>query len=48
LHESLTEVRQQTRPEPPPCRSCKAREACPKTWSLYQELFGSAELKPLA
>jgi predicted NodU family carbamoyl transferase/ferredoxin len=48
LHESLTEVRQQARPEPPPCRACSAREHCPKTWALYQELFGSGELKTLA
>lgn len=47
VHETLTQVRREARPEPPPCRSCRARENCPKTWALYQELFGTEELKPL-
>jgi predicted NodU family carbamoyl transferase/ferredoxin/MoaA/NifB/PqqE/SkfB family radical SAM enzyme len=47
LHESAEAVRRQMRPHAPPCRSCSAREACPKTWALYQELFGTAELRPL-
>lgn len=46
LHESLTSVRGAARPQPPPCRSCSVRDACPKTWALYEEIFGTAELKP--
>jgi predicted NodU family carbamoyl transferase/ferredoxin len=46
LHESLTTVRAQARPEPPPCRACALRANCPKTWALYQELFGTGEFIP--
>ena len=46
LHESLSAVRAQARPEPPPCRGCAVRANCPKTWALYQELFGTGELVP--
>ncbi|MFA6316105.1 MAG: carbamoyltransferase C-terminal domain-containing protein, partial [Elusimicrobiota bacterium] len=35
------------RPEPPACRSCALRLKCPKTWALYLEVFGSAELRPV-
>ncbi|MBI5241272.1 MAG: 4Fe-4S dicluster domain-containing protein [Elusimicrobia bacterium] len=36
----------QARPEPPVCRGCRARRRCPRTWGLYLEMFGSAELRP--
>lgn len=35
----------QARPEPPACRGCSLRATCPRTWSLYLEIFGSAELR---
>ncbi|MCX5796968.1 MAG: radical SAM protein [Elusimicrobia bacterium] len=35
------------RPEAPPCRRCAARAACPRTWALYLEIFGSSELRPI-
>lgn len=47
LHESLATVRSTQRPEALPCRTCSVRSACPKTWALYLELFGSDELRPL-
>ncbi|MBI5881563.1 MAG: 4Fe-4S dicluster domain-containing protein [Elusimicrobia bacterium] len=36
------------RPEPPVCRGCALRSSCPKTWTLYLEVFGSSELRPVA
>ncbi len=47
LHPSLDATRRTQRPDPPPCRACRARARCPRTWGLYLELFGSAELTPL-
>lgn len=34
-----------SRPTPPVCRSCAVKDSCPRTWSLYLEMFGSSELK---
>jgi predicted NodU family carbamoyl transferase/ferredoxin len=47
LHESAAVARGTQRPDPPPCRGCAARDACPRTWALYLELVGSDELRPL-
>jgi len=35
------------RPEAPACRRCPARAACPRTWALYLEIFGSSELRAI-
>ena len=47
LHESLTEERQKARPIAPVCRACIYKQQCPKTWALYQELFGSQEFQAI-
>jgi predicted NodU family carbamoyl transferase/MoaA/NifB/PqqE/SkfB family radical SAM enzyme/ferredoxin len=47
VHDAVSDVRRTQRPDPPPCRGCSARDACPRTWALYLELFGSDELRPL-
>jgi carbamoyltransferase len=46
-HDSLATVRPAARPEAVPCRGCDVRARCPKTWGLYQELFGTGELEPI-
>ena len=46
LQESLDPRRAGSRPEAPACRGCAERGACPRTWSSYLALFGSAELTP--
>jgi predicted NodU family carbamoyl transferase/ferredoxin len=48
LHESVATARATQRPDPPPCRGCAARDACPRTWAMYFELVGSDELRPLS
>lgn len=47
LHDRADTVRQTQRPMPPPCRECSLRDHCGRTWALYFELFGSAELRPV-
>ncbi|MBI2788293.1 MAG: 4Fe-4S binding protein [Elusimicrobia bacterium] len=37
-----------SRPTPPACRSCSLKDSCPRTWSLYLEMFGSSELKEVS
>ena len=44
VHDGLG-VQIQARPQPPACRICVLRESCPRTWALYLEIFGSAELR---
>jgi pyruvate-formate lyase-activating enzyme len=46
--DDFTAVRAKIRPDAPPCRSCALARRCPKTWALYLEMFGSAELRPVA
>ena len=43
--EGLTEHRQKMRPFGPECATCTLRRRCPTTWSAYQELYGTAELR---
>lgn len=47
LHESLLDERSKARPVSVVCRECKYIESCPKTWALYQQLYGSEEFRPL-
>ena len=47
VHERFDRVRERMRPDAAPCRACAARAACPRTWSLYLEVFGSAELRAM-
>jgi carbamoyltransferase len=48
LHDRFGGQLREARPLPPPCRVCPARAACPRTWPLYLEVFGSSELRPLS
>jgi hypothetical protein len=48
LHDGFGGQIREGRPEPPPCRVCRVRSACPRTWPLYLEIFGSSELRPLS
>jgi hypothetical protein len=41
-------VREKVRPSAIACRSCALEKRCPKTWGLYLEMFGSAELRAVA
>jgi len=47
LHDRFGGQIRDDRPEPPACRACGARAECPRTWPLYLEIFGSAELESL-
>jgi MoaA/NifB/PqqE/SkfB family radical SAM enzyme len=44
---SLTQHRIEQRPMAPACEQCTLKIRCPKTWSAYQQLFGTWELQPL-
>ncbi len=46
LHDSLKEERKRARLQAEPCKECRLQEACPRTWAIYLELFGSGELIP--
>ncbi len=47
IHDKFGSQLRGGRPEPPVCRGCSARRDCPRTWSLYLEIFGSSELRAL-
>ena len=48
VHDEFDGVREKMRPLALPCRECRLRESCPKTWALYLEMFGTGELKRVA
>jgi carbamoyltransferase len=47
VHDEFDGVREAMRPVALPCRECRLRDACPKTWGLYLEMFGTGELRPV-
>jgi hypothetical protein len=46
IHDDFGRVREAMRPASPACGACAKAGHCPKTWSLYLEMFGSGELTP--
>ena len=46
-HASFANHHRQDRPHAPQCGRCALAQVCPTTWSAYQELFGTSELRPL-
>jgi MoaA/NifB/PqqE/SkfB family radical SAM enzyme len=47
-HASFAAHHRQARPLGPRCADCAVVELCPTTWAAYQQLFGTAELRPLS
>ena len=41
--DSMAEHRKSSRPEAPECEGCKHQAYCPRTWSAYQEIYGTEE-----
>ena len=46
VHDEFGSQIRRERPDPPACHGCRVHQKCPRTWSLYLEIFGSAELQP--
>lgn len=43
--DTFTDVRAAMRPDAPACKACALASRCPRTWGVYLERFGSAELR---
>ncbi|MEC9071876.1 MAG: radical SAM protein, partial [Myxococcota bacterium] len=48
VESDLTDHRETMRPRAEPCTTCSVADRCPRTWSAYQELYGTWELRPLS
>ncbi|MFO7562108.1 MAG: radical SAM protein [Enhygromyxa sp.] len=47
-HSSFAAHHREVRPLAPACATCSVAHTCPTTWAAYQQLFGTAELRPLS